>query len=64
MIYKVSISVQLLMNSAEHKPDVDLLTRDILDAIKGKDGTVTEAWSTRPDVRIVDYCIESDKVIG
>lgn len=63
MIYKVNISVQLLMNTTENKPDVEGLTRDIFDAIRGKDETNTPAWETRPNVRIIDYCIDSEKVI-
>ena len=63
MIYKVSISVQILMEATDNKPDVEDLTRDILDAIKGKDETVTAAWQTRPNVRIIDYSIDSEKVI-
>ena len=63
MIYKVNISIQLLMDANEYKPDIELLTRDIFDAIKGKDETPTAAWQTRPNVHIIDYCIDSDKVI-
>ena len=63
MIYKVSISIQLLMEATDNKPDVESITRDIFDAIRGKDGTLTEAWQTRPTVRIIDYSIDSDKVI-
>ncbi len=63
MIYKVNISIQILMNATDNKPDVEGLTRDIFDAIRGKDETITAAWQTRPDVRIIDYCIDSEKVI-
>ena len=63
MIYKVNVSIQLLMEATENKPDVDSITRDIFDAIRGKDETVTAAWQTRPNVRIIDYSIDSDKVI-
>ena len=63
MIYKVSIGIQLLMDAADNKPDVEDLTRDILDAIKGKDEVNTPAWQTRPNVRIIDYSIGSEKVI-
>lgn len=61
MIYKVNISVQILMNATDNKPDIELLTRDILDAIRGKGGS-DEPWNTRPDVRIIDYSIDSEKV--
>ena len=60
MIYNVNISIQLLMEATDNKPDVESITRDIFDAIRGKDGTLTPAWQT---VRIIDYSIDSDKVI-
>lgn len=63
MIYKVNISIQLLLQATENKPDVEGLTRDIFDAIKGKDETITAAWQTRPNVHIIDYSIDSEKVI-
>ena len=62
MIYKVNISVQILMNATDGKPDVEILTREILDAVRGKNRT-DDPWNTRPDVRIIDYSIDSEKVI-
>ena len=62
MIYKVNISVQILMNASDGKPDVEILTRDILEAIRGKNMT-DDPWNTRSNVRIIDYSIDSEKVI-
>ena len=63
MIYKVCIAIDFLIDERSgYKPDINDLTRDLFDGIRGKDESLGLSTIKR-DAKII-YCdITSEKVI-
>ena len=63
MIYKVTVNMQFLIDERHgYKPAVDDITFDIFNGLTGRTLTVTGETIKR-DIKIIDYCIDSEKVI-
>ena len=62
MIYKVTVNMQFLIESRDYKPAIDDMTCDIFNGLTGRTMS-PKGEIIKRDVKIIDYCIDSEKVI-